>query len=147
MRDGLVSEDLLHRRIAALRTKGRFGTPKLLDVVEGREITRGGHSWLEREFSRLMAADGFPKPLTQQVLSSTGDRLVRVDCRFAGTNIVVELLGYRYHRTAAQMRRDAERLNALILDGFCPFQFTYEQVVDAAQSVCDTLRHALRRSA
>lgn len=147
LRDGLVSEDLLHRRIAALRTKGRFGTPKLLDVLEGREITRGGHSWLEREFLRVVAGAGLPPPLTQQVLSSAGDHLVRVDCRFPGTNLVVELLGYRYHRAVGQMRRDAERLNALILDGFRPFQFTYDQVVNTPQSVCSILHVALLRSA
>ena len=42
---------------------------------------------------------------------------------------VVELLGYRFHRTKQQMARDAERLNALVIDGFTPFQFTYDQVV------------------
>jgi hypothetical protein len=147
LRDGKASEDLLHRRIAALRTKGRFGTPRLLDVLEGREITRGGHSWLERQFLRLLAAEGFPRPLTQQVLSKAGDRLVRVDCRFPGTRIVVELLGYRHHRTVTQMRRDAERLNALVLDGFTPYQFTYDQVVNSSQSVCGTLRSALQLAA
>ena len=41
VRDGLTSEDLLHRRIAALRTKGRHGIPILFDVLAGR----GGHPW------------------------------------------------------------------------------------------------------
>ena len=49
LRDGLTSDELLHRRINALRARGRFGVPALLDVLGGREITRGGHSWLERE--------------------------------------------------------------------------------------------------
>ena len=53
---------------------------------------------------------------------------MRVDCRFAGTPVVVELLGYRWHRTKDQMARDVERLNALVLDGFRPMQFTYDQV-------------------
>ena len=129
LRDGHFSEDLLHRRIAALRTKGRYGTPKLLEVIEGGELTRGAQSWLEREFLRLVAGAGLPRPECQQVLARAGSRLVRVDCRFPGTNIVVELLGYRFHRTKAQLARDAERLNALILGGFAPFQFTYDQVV------------------
>ena len=147
LRDGLTSEDLLHRRIGALRGRGRFGIPALLDVVEGRERTRGGHSWLEREFLRLVADAGLPRPLTQQVLTKSGDRLVRVDCRFSGTTIVVELLGYRYHRTKEQLNRDAARINALILDGFDPFQFTYDQVVGAPHVVIGTIRVALLRSA
>ena len=145
-RDGLSSEDLLHRRIAELRGRGRFGIPRLLSVLEGHEITRGGHSWLEREFLRLLAAAGLPRPLTQQVLTKAGDRLVRVDCGFPGTNVVVELLGYRFHRTKQRLARDTERLNALILDGFAPFQFTYEQVVGDVETVIATVATALRRS-
>lgn len=145
LRDGLTSEDLLHRRIAALRTKGRYGIPALLDVLDGREVTRGGHSWLEREFLRLVAAAGLPRPETQAVLTRAGDRLVRVDCRFPGTPIVVELLGYRFHRTKQQMGRDAERLNALVIDGFTPFQFTYDQVVSQPAIVVATVDLALRR--
>ena len=145
LRDGLVSEDLVHRRIAELRTKGRYGIPRLLDVLEGREVTRGGHSWLEREFLRLVAAAGLPRPECQVVLTRAHDRLVRVDCRFPGTPIIVELLGYRFHRTKEQMSRDAERLNALVLDGFTPFQFTYDQVVNQSAVVTATVDLALRR--
>lgn len=147
LRDGLTSEDLLHRRIAALRAKGRFGVPLLLDALEGREVTRGGHSWLEREFLRLAAGNGLPRPETQQVLSRAGNRLVRVDCRFLGTPVVVELLGHRFHRTKDQMSRDAERLNALVLDGYAPYQFTYDQVVSAPGAVVSTVRAALAASA
>jgi hypothetical protein len=145
LRDGLTTEDLLHRRIAALRTKGRYGIPTLLDVLEGRDVTRGGHSWLEREFLRLVASAGLPRPECQAVLTRANDRLVRVDCRFPRTPIVVELLGHRYHRTKEQMSRDAERLNALVLDGFTPFQFTYEQVVTEPARVLATVDLALRR--
>lgn len=146
LRDGKTTEDALHRRIAALRSQGRYGIPKLLDVIDGWEVTRGGHSWLEREFLRLLAAAGLPRPETQAVLTKAGDRLVRVDCRFPRTDIVVELLGYRFHRTKAQMSRDADRLNALVLDGFVPFQFTYDQVVADTEHVLATVRLALARA-
>lgn len=147
LRDGLVSEDLLHRRICALRTKGRFGIPKLLDVLAGAEVTRGGHSWLERHVLQLIADAGLPRPLSQQVLTRAGDRLVRVDLQFAGTTVVVELLGYRFHRSKAQMANDAARLNALLAEGLAPYQFTYEQAVDDAAGLIATLRAALSRSA
>lgn len=55
--------------------------------------------------------------MTQQVLDRAGGRAVRVDCRFVGTNVVVELLGYAWHRTVVQMNRDAERMNALLAVG------------------------------
>jgi very-short-patch-repair endonuclease len=145
LRDGLISEELLHRRICALRRRGRYGVPKLLDVVSGQEVTRGGHSWLERHFLRMLSEAGLPRPTTQQVLSKVGDRLVRVDCRFPGTNVVVELLGYRFHSSRVQVARDVERLNALVSDGFAPYQFTYEQVVNDEAYVVVTVRTALSR--
>ena len=147
LRDGLMSEDLLHRRVVALRTRGRHGLPKLHAVLAGHEVTRGGHSWLEREYLRLLAAAGVPVPLTQAVLTSAGDRLVRVDCRFAGTPVVVELLGYQWHRTKAQMAADAKRMNALIAAGFAPYQFTYGEVVGEPDAVVAQTRDALTRHA
>ena len=143
LRDGLVSEDLLHRRIATLRRSGRYGIPTLLEVIEGREIVAGAHSWLEREFLRIAAAARLPRPSTQQVLGRAGDRLVRVDFRFPATPIVVEVLGYRYHRTASQMRRDSERQNSLLAQGYLPYQFTYSDVVERPGHVTYTVGHTL----
>ena len=143
LRDGRLSEDLLHRRIVELRSRGRFGIPALLEVLEGRELTRGGHSWLEREFLRRCGAARLPRPSTQQVLAKAHDRLVRVDCRFDGTPVVVELLGYRWHRTRADLARDTERVNALVLAGFVVLQFTYDQVVGDPDGVIRLVRRAL----
>ena len=61
IRDGLTSEDFLHRRLVELRTKGRAGLGELLDVLAGIDPGQGGHSWLEREFLRRIAAAGLPR--------------------------------------------------------------------------------------
>ncbi|MEY2583101.1 MAG: hypothetical protein QOE09_2950 [Ilumatobacteraceae bacterium] len=143
IRDGLIVEDHLLRRIFELRGRGRHGLPKLVDVISGSEITRGGHSWLEREFLAMSSRAGLPLPLTQQVLTRAKNRLVRVDCRYPGSRVVVELLGYRWHRTAEQLRRDVERMNALVLDGFLPLQFTTAQLIEEPAWIFDTIRTAL----
>jgi very-short-patch-repair endonuclease len=145
IRDGGTSEDFLHRRINALRTSGRQGPAQLLNALAGAEITRGGQSWLEREVLRVLDAANLPKPATQVVLSRRGDKLIRVDFSYPGTPIIVEALGYKWHRTGAQMRIDAERANALLLDGFVPLQFTYSQVVEDAAGMAVTIRTALQR--
>jgi Protein of unknown function (DUF559) len=151
LRDGLISEDFLHRRIQALRGKGRHGIPTLLSVIEGVEITRGAHSWLEREVLRLLDAACVPRPVPQEVLGRRGDRLIRVDFRFSGTPVVVEALGYRWHRTGAQMNIDAERVNRLTMDGYFVLQFTYDTVVNrpdyVVESVVEALDLCARRSA
>ncbi len=147
LRDGLTSEDFLHRRIVGLRRKGRGGIDHLLAVLEGAERSRGGHSWLERAFLEIVGEMGLPRPETQQVLARRDSKLVRVDCRFAGTPIVVELLGYRHHRSVAQMQIDAERSNALTLAGFDMFQFTYDDVVLRSPSMLATLLALRTRTA
>ena len=143
LRDGRTAEDFLHRRIAALRGKGRHSLPVLIDVIEGAEVTRGGQSWLEREYLANAAKAGLPKPDTQVVLTRAQDRLVRVDCRYSGTGVVVELLGYQWHRSKAQMQRDTERMNRLQLEGFVVLQFTYHDVVERCAAVVAVVRAAL----
>lgn len=143
LRDGGGSERLLHERAVALASRGRPGVRKVLAAIEGAEVQRGAHSWLERRYLDLVAAAGLPRPEVQAVLSRSGDRLVRVDCHFAGTPVVVELLGYRWHRTQAQMSSDARRMNTLVLDGWVPVQFTYRQVVGTPSDVVSTTADAL----
>lgn len=69
--------------------------------------------------------------------------MVRVDCHFPGTNVVVELLGYAWHRSPMQMQEDAERLNRLQLDGFLGMQFTYTDVVTRSLTMLADLTEAL----
>jgi very-short-patch-repair endonuclease len=144
-RDGRVNEDQLRYRLHRLEgLEGkRLGIEALLTVLDGAEIERGGHSYLEREFLRLLDEHRFPKPIPQQVLGRTGQRLIRVDFRFPGTNVVVEVLGFRYHRSREQMAIDAERMNELIATGFAPLQFTYEQVMQRPHVVVSRLRRVL----
>jgi very-short-patch-repair endonuclease len=70
---------------------------------------------------------------------------VRVDYHFSGTPVIVELLGYRWHRSKDQLTRDAARMNALVLDGFVPMQFTYDHVTVEPEWVIEQTRHALHR--
>ncbi len=129
-----------------LRARGRGGIGKLLQVIEGVEAIRGGHSYLEREFLRLVAAAGLPRPLTQQVLAKRTDRLIRVDCRFPATTVVVELLGYRSHRSPLQLAVDAERVNALQRAGFLVLQHTYIQIMEDGAAKPGHVRRSLRRA-
>lgn len=135
LRDRLITEEKLLMRIAELRSQGRYGIPKLLAVIEGSEASRGGHSWLERRYLELAAGAGLPAPETQRHLGRVDGRLIRVDCYYPDVDMVVELLGYRWHRSKAQIARDAARVNRLTLDGRFVLQFTYEQVTLAPLAV------------
>ncbi len=69
----------------------------------------------------------------------------RSDLRGPSAPVVVELLGYRWHRSKEQLTRDAARMNALVLDGFVPMQFTYDHVTVESEWVIEQTRHALHR--
>lgn len=143
LESGGTSEDFLFRRIGALRSRGRYGLPALLDVLVGKELTRGGTTWLEREVLRLLHRHGLPRPHTQVVLARRGAKDVRVDFRFPGTPVVLEALGYHFHRTARQMQVDAERMNELQLSGHLALQCTYRDVVAGMAPTIAALRRAL----
>ena len=70
-------------------------------------------------------------------------KLIRVDCHSPGTRVVVELLGYAFHRTVMQMQNDAARMNRMVLDGLIPMQFTFIDVVDDAESMMELITEAL----
>jgi len=142
LRDRLITEELLLRRVAQIRSQGRYGVPKLLAVIEGVESTRGGHSWLERRYLQLTAVAGLPRPEVQRHLGRVDGRLIRVDCYYPDADLVVELLGYRWHRSRAQMQRDAQRVNRLQLDGRLVLQFTYDQVTLGPEVVLATVAEA-----
>ena len=143
LRDRRLTEHHLHRRIVALRSVGRYGLDRLIDVIAGSEVIRGAHSYLERRFLELVHERGLPRPTPQRVLGRTNGRVIRVDFRFPASRVVVETLGYEWHRTKEQMSRDAARLNALIADGFHPYQFTNDQVIGHPDEVMEQVAAAL----
>jgi Protein of unknown function (DUF559) len=145
LRDRLTTETHLHETIVSMRAHGRQGPLQLLDLLRGAEVVRGGQSWLERRFLELAAEAGLPRPATQQTLAARGRHLVRVDCRFPDTPLVVELLGYRWHRSPADLARDAERTNTLALSGYLVLQFTYTQVTEQPAWVIAQVTEALAR--
>jgi len=55
----------------------------------------------------------------------------------------LEALGYRWHRSTAQMEADARRSNRLQLDGFIVIQVTYQAVVAGAAAALADLSEAL----
>ncbi len=140
---GISSEDFLFRRIGALRRSGRYGIPALVEVLAGNELRRGGRTWLEAEVLRLLLVAGVPTPSTEVVLARRATKLVRVDFHWPKTGVVLEALGYRWHRSAPQMQVDAERMNALQLAGQLVLQCTYRDVVAGAATVIGDLRRAL----
>ena len=109
-----------------------------LAVVDGLAPTE---SWLERRALAVLADGGLPLPATQRIVRRSGRFVARVDFLYELQRLVVEVLGYRFHRTRQQMEADARRANELQLLGFGVLQFTYDTVVrDPQRMVADVGR-------
>lgn len=128
------------------RCKGRNGVTAMEAALA--ECNRLGptESWLERELLRILEAAGLPLPTTQRVVRREGHFVARVDFAYEGTPVLLEALGYRYHRTAAQLDADARRANELQLLGYDVYQFTARQIAERAAWVVEVTEAAFRRA-
>jgi very-short-patch-repair endonuclease len=65
---------------------------------------------------------------------------LEVDFLFVAQRLVVEVDGYRFHRTPRAFERDRERDAILARAGYRTPRFTYRQVTAAAVEVAATIR-------
>ena len=133
---GLVRADTLRAGID--RAAGQPGVSLLRDVLD-RDPFVLTESELERLFLPLAREAGLPKPLTQVVVNGW-----RVDFYWPDLNLVVEVDGLRYHRTAAQQARDVLRDQAHGAAETEYVRFTYHQV---ARERAYVVRHLRLRAA
>ena len=139
LRLGLASLDDIVERLLELRGKGRSGVRRLDRVL----VSSGGHSFLEREFLKLVDACGFPRPETQVEHFRDGVHMARVDFLFPRHGVVVEVSGGRGHSSAADRAKDARRRNELQRAGRVVLEFTYEDLTNRRPYVVESLRTAL----
>lgn len=130
---------ILERR----RCQGRNGVRALESALA--ELARLGptESWLEREFLRVLREAGIVLPTTQRTVAANGRFVARVDFVYEQNDLVIEVLGYAFHRTRAQLEADTRRANHLQLEGRRVLQFSYDQVVRDPASVLATVSRAL----
>ncbi|HKA03066.1 MAG TPA: type IV toxin-antitoxin system AbiEi family antitoxin domain-containing protein [Acidimicrobiales bacterium] len=137
VRDGWTSEEVLARRVAQLG--GRRGVAILRAALAGPI----GHSYLERRFLTLVHDAGLATPRTQ--VAFRGERVMRVDAFWEREGVVVEVMGHRYHCTAIDLQRDAQRRVELQELGFEMLEFTAADVLERPTYVISRLTRALRR--
>jgi very-short-patch-repair endonuclease len=128
----LPIESLLHR------CRRRRGAPLLRAVLEwhlaGSTITE---SEAEEAFLAIVRRAGLPDPIPQcHVLGRRRDFVWREQ------RIVVEIDGWRYHRTTQAAERDAARDNEVGLAAWLPLRFTRRRVVHRARDVQRDLERA-----
>jgi very-short-patch-repair endonuclease len=124
----------LHEVIDAHRGQRGAGAlaAALRDHHAGTTVTR---SALEESFLALCAAHALDRPQTNVQLAD-----LEVDFLFAAQRLVVEVDGYRFHRTRKAFERDRERDAILARAGYRTLRFTYRQVTGSPAEVVKTIR-------
>ncbi|MEO6627873.1 MAG: DUF559 domain-containing protein [Aquihabitans sp.] len=92
---------------------------------------------------RILEASGLPLPSTQRVVRASGRFAARVDFLYEARRVVLEAMGYAFHRTRPQIEADTRRANELQLLGYDVYQFTADQVLSSPESLVQTVTRAL----
>jgi hypothetical protein len=131
-----LSPDLLAVEVVCRRRyrgNGRLGAV-LKDAVDPAAVL----SVLELRFLALCARHGIPRPLVNERFGPW-----RPDFLWPEARVVVETDGLRFHRTAAQRRRDAEKDAYLRAHGHAVIRLTWADVVERPQPVAAGVLAAL----
>ena len=113
------------------------GTPRLRRVLAlyAPTVTR---SELEERFLDLCDAQGLPRPTMNARVAG-----YEVDAHWPGSQLVVELDGYAYHRTPHAFEADRARDVALTVAGYRVLRFTYRQIAEEPERVAAAIRRLL----
>lgn len=122
--------EVLDRRC---RSRGAGRLRRILDGDDPITISK-----LERAFVRLVRDAGLPPPETNK---AAGGR--RVDCRWPGARLTVELDGYRYHRSRHAWERDRRREREARARGDEFRRYSWADVHQEARATVAELRRLL----
>ncbi len=92
-------------------------------------------SSLEASFQRLVVNNGLPQPRTNVNIEG-----YEVDVVWAGRRLIVELDGWRHHRSQHAFERDRARDATLTTAGWRVVRFTHHQLTTRPDHVVETLR-------
>ncbi|QYG94167.1 type IV toxin-antitoxin system AbiEi family antitoxin domain-containing protein [Iamia sp. SCSIO 61187] len=106
------------------RCRGRDGVTALEEALDTREQVGPTDSWLERRTLELLDEAGLPRPVLQQRIPRTSGKPARVDFLFVRERVVLEVLGWAFHRTMEKQADDMLRAGELQMQGYTVLQLT-----------------------
>ena len=123
---------------AIRRGAGRPGVRKLRAVADLLDEPLFTRSEAERRLKALVKAAALPKPRTNVKRASW-----EVDAVWDRQRLVVEVDGYRYHRTRAKFERDRRKDGQLMLAGYRVLRVTWRQLTREPETVVAIIAAAL----
>jgi len=125
---GKVTQAELAEVLARCRRSGRGGVRLIERLLDQRAVGFVTESHLERAALGVLEDAGVPLPRCQARVAPERAFVARVDFLYEAQRTVIEVSGYRWHRTVEQMERDTERRRDLTELGFRVFEFTSRQI-------------------
>ena len=123
---------------AITRGAGRPGIRKLRAVSDLADEPFFTRSEAERRLRRLVKAASLPAPRTNVRVAGW-----EVDAVWDRERLVVEVDGYRYHRTRAKFERDRRKDAQLLVAGYRVLRITWWQLTREPETVIATLAATL----
>jgi hypothetical protein len=121
------------------RSNGRRGVKPLAEAIEQlQDEPPWTQSELERRFRALTQAAGLPPPGFNVIVDGE-----LVDCFWPHPNLVVEVDGWRFHKTRKAFEDDRRRDAKLVAAGRRVVRFTYRRVRDEPHAVARELSRLL----
>lgn len=150
---GRAAIDALNRRLVGWHQlaevlvreggRGRAGTAPLRRFMAREEPGVAAlESELEVRFWELVRAHRLREPVRQFVVRC-GDRTYRIDFAYPDLLLAVEVDGVAWHGTAADRRRDRQRVRALEALGWTVLRFSWEDLVRRPELVVARINEAL----
>jgi len=133
----LTTVQTLRRYIADRGLAHNRGMAQLKRLLDDRQHGSTQKA-LERLFLRKLRAAGFPEPRKQHPVAN-----YKIDFAYPTKRLAIELDGLGSHFSAAHFREDLRRQNDLVLAGWLPLRFSWEDVAELWPNTEARLRDAL----
>jgi hypothetical protein len=140
-----IQGDLDHAAVRELleRRWGQPGTRRLAEALGSGHVGEGvPRTVLERRFLALCRRFGVPRPAVNQPMAVPGEQW---ECDFVWhrERVVVEVDGWRTHKTKHAFQTDRRRDQLLRLEGWQVVRFTWDDVTDRPEHVAQVVRAML----
>lgn len=140
----IVTLPALSRILGDVARRGRRKTTVFRSLLQERGAGYvAPESELEAIFLELVGAAGLPEPQRQVDLGDADAWIGRVDFRFPGTGVIVEVDGAEFHSSLTDRRADEQRDRRLRESGRDVLRFEWSDITVAGAHVVAELRAAL----
>jgi hypothetical protein len=144
LRRGLVSIQLLRRRLDAIGRPGRPGLAITRLLLDSRDPSAAvPESVFERRLLRTLQGAGLPAPVLQHEIRSGGRLIAVIDFAYPDARLAIEADGYRWHSGRIRWDHDRARRNRLTLLGWRIIHVTWTDLTRRPAMMIDAVARAL----